>query len=809
MIGKGSSNLLLSAVCVGALVAMVWTVNAGAAIPDAAKSDPRFALGYIVVTHYPGVSANGAGDSTAGIQAAIIDAYNDGLAVLFPPGEYKISDTLKCYEWNFWDARRNHSRNPDDRKHILIGSALGAKRPVIKLAPNSPRFGDPKKPRPLIAYRVFSATNEKGIKAIEPDEPILGAPPNFMDQPNILFDSEWRGIDIDCGGNAGAVGLTFRGAQDSSIEDVKVMATGAYSGISGIPGRNGGAFNIEVEGGRYGLDLSDGGLAGPVVAGARLIGQTERAIRQGDFCPLMLVGFHIVKDKGPVATVESKGGSSSAIGTMALVDGVVELGKGGLVFDNVNAAKTFYLRNVYVKGANELVKSGKQPAIEGAGQWTRIREYAYTDQADPKGKPPYSARDRIFRTYSLIDGALGRVPEPVCSIEKNSSAPPSDLVSRHLWTALPSYEGQDDGTVVVAPPIPIANPAESSDAPPAGRNAATRKKNRKPNPTQAADARPAIQAAIDKASAAGHGRVFLPKGQYQIGGPLILRANTKLFGVGRDITEIRWHDSWQPTSGMAFMLQTENDANADTTLAFLTIHTRTVGGNVNKTGAFEFDRFGAIHWRAGRHSMIAAIKLSREYAGKKMDLTNPRDVVKFSDSGGGKHYSLQQRSPQGSSANPGFRVLRIEGTREPLAFYGLNVECTKRGAVPCETNIEITNAENIRIYGTKREGDSPTIILRDSRNVAYYGLGRKVNNTFRGSGGLLQIYGASDNIVIAPAIIDSIDSVPNGEPMLREQLAGGQKIEIAYPECISVYKRGEIDDSMFSASSAKAQTLRP
>ncbi len=777
MIDKWLHRFPIGAACAGALAAMAWGASAAGAIPGAAKSDSRFALGYLVVTHYPGVRADGTGDSTAGIQAAIVDAYDNGLAVLFPAGEYTISDTLKCYEWNFWDEGRGRAKNPEPRNHILIGSALGERRPLIKLAPNAPRFGDPDRPRPLIACRVFSAINPNGLKAIEPDEPILGVPPNFMDQPNILFDSELRGLDFDCGGNAGAVGVVMRGAQDSSIEDVKVVATGAFAGIKGIPGRNGGAFNIEVEGGRYGLDLSDGGLAGPIVAGARLIGQTERAIRQSDFCPLMLVGFHIVKAKGPVATVDS-GGYSIAAGTMALVDGVVELADGGLAFDNTDAAKTIYLRNIFVKGADELVRSGTSPAVQGEGEWTRIAEYACNDQTDPQGKPPYSARDRFFRTFSLIDGALGREPQPVCSIEKNSPPPPGDLVSRHLWKALPSYEGQNDGTVVAVPSPPADDPAQASDD------------------------RPALQAAIDQASQAGHGRVFLPKGQYRLGGPLTLRANTKLFGVGREIAEIRWHDSWRPAEGVAFMLQTEDDREADTTLAFLTIHMRTVGGKVNKDGAFEFDRFGAIHWRAGRDSLIAAIKISKEYGGVEMDRTNPRDVVKFSGSGGGKHYSLLQHSPLALAAHPDFRVIRIEGTREPLAFYGLNVECTKRGAVSCDTNIEIADSRNIRIYGTKREGNSPTIILRDSRNVAYYGLGRQVSNPFRGSGGLLQIYGDSADIVIAPAIPDSIGSTPNGEPMLREQLAGGQTIEIAYPECISVYKRGEIDDSMFAAEPA-------
>ena len=47
-------------VCVLLLVGCLGETMA--AIPERAQQDPRYALGYVVVTHYPGVSSDGTGD---------------------------------------------------------------------------------------------------------------------------------------------------------------------------------------------------------------------------------------------------------------------------------------------------------------------------------------------------------------------------------------------------------------------------------------------------------------------------------------------------------------------------------------------------------------------------------------------------------------------------------------------------------------------------------------------------------------------------------------------------------------------------
>jgi hypothetical protein len=749
-----------------ALLAVFLVSCLHAEIPKAAKDDPRFALGYVVVTHYPGVRADGKGDSTAGIQAAIRDAYENHLAVLFPAGTYTVGDTLKCYEWNFWDTKRKRAKNPDRRNHILVGSALGPNRPVIRLRPNTSAFADPEKPRPLLVYRVFSADTPEATEPIEPDEPLLGTPKNFHDQPNILFHSELRDIDLDCGGNPGAVGVAFRAAQESSIENVRIDATGATAGFRGIPGRNGGAANVEVVGGRYGIDLIDGGLAGTTAVGVRLINQTEQAIRNRDFCPFMLVGFEIVKPRGPVAQVV-KDGWSTADGTLCLVDGSVELTNGGLAFDNVSAAKTLYLRNVYVRGTTDLVRCSKQPVAKGSGTWSRIAEYAYTDQSLPKDRPPYTERDRRFRVYSLVDGHLSHDPEPIRTVETNSAPPPPDLVSRHLWTDLPSYEGENVPTCVVTHAPYGALPDDGKDD------------------------RAGIQAAIDAAEKAGHGRVFLPAGNYEIGGTLDLRANTKLFGAGRYVSEVRWHDSWQPTNGEPYMIRTVDDPKARTTVAFLSINTRSKGGGINAIGANAWDRFGHLDWRAGRHSLAVGIGLAQEWVGQLY--ANPHDYVRITGSGGGKFYFLAP-SWRWCGRHPDSRAVHVVGTTEPLSIYGLNLELVAKDAKSTPAaNVEMVDAANVRIYGLKREMAPPTMILRNCHNIALFAHGRQGSPPFAGSGGLLQILGTSSDILIAPVLFDMIHGT-TGEATVREAITGQPVHQIIYPDCLSVYKRGQLDD---------------
>ena len=65
---------------------------------------------------------------------------------------------------------------------------------------------------------------------------------------------------------------------------------------------------------------------------------------------------------------------------------------------------------------------------------------------------------------------------------------------------------------------------------------------------------------------------------------------------------------------------------------------------------------------------------------------------------------------------------------------------------------------------------------------------------WKGLGGYVQIYGRSHDLLLAIFNIQSATETPNGEPMLREALIGHPPAEVLWPENISIYKRGEIED---------------
>src|SRR5262249_35279751 len=122
-------------------------------------------------------------------------------------------------------------------------------------------------------------------------------------------------------------------------------------------------------------------------------------------------------------------------------------------------------------------------------------------------------------------------------------APPSDLVSRHLWKKFPSFNGaaSDAATVVVSTNAGWFNTN--------GLNQTT-----------------LLQSNIDYASASAtyQGRVFLPAGKYYITNTITLRTNTTLLGVGWGgrgyaigLTAIEASSNWKP-SGPVTMLTTEN-----------------------------------------------------------------------------------------------------------------------------------------------------------------------------------------------------------------------------------------------------------
>lgn len=113
-------------------------------------------------------------------------------------------------------------------------------------------------------------------------------------QPNIGFSNTVESVDFEVqGGNPGAVALHNRGAQGTTIEDVRVtLAEDALAGIMGLPGSGGASANVTVVGGRYGID-GRGAQPGPTISGIRLLGQRCAGLVYGGLSSLAATGLHI------------------------------------------------------------------------------------------------------------------------------------------------------------------------------------------------------------------------------------------------------------------------------------------------------------------------------------------------------------------------------------------------------------------------------------------------------------------------------------------------------------------------------------
>lgn len=700
-----------------------------------AADNELFKLGYLDVTLYDGwkgnaVDRSGKKDSTLALQKAISDAYDYQLAVFFPQGTYLVSDTLNLI--------KKRSIFSDGHPTAIVGSTKG-EFPMIRLSENAPGFNDPNHPKPIVRVATIRRGSWRAF----------GSMPEAFDlsSQKKMHSADGFGITIarlriDCNGrngNKGAIGMYFPGAQHSHIADVKVNATGAYAGFYEIPSRSSaGAANIEVIGGRYGIYMDHSG-ANSIIVNAVLKDQEEAAIYNRQTRGVAMVGIHIVKRKGPAIPVQDAWSSNG--GTITLVDAIIELQQGGPAFDNT-VGKNMYLRNVFIKGANELVKSnsGALKRKGGGNEWNRIQEYAYVDQRKAYGSN--------FESYTLLNGKLGK--KELARVEKNI-APPSDLISRHTWGKLPSFEDSD--TVVLT---------EVSSA----------------NGTDDKDDYQALQGVIDK-----HEKILIPKGKFHVSKPLTLRKNTQLFGVTLYTSRIAPHPSWNPSKEVA-LVQTVDDKDASTYLGTLSLRTRRALVSNNWITALE--------WRAGRRSMVMGITVGRYISSDRRKkkrkkhrnaLGNPTSLYKVTGNGGGRWYFWGNRK---GVRHPDFRYLLVSGTREPLKFYGFNLEHAQS-----DFQAEIRNSRNVRMYSNKVEARR-VLHIHDSKNIALYSSG--ANSGIGESGqGCYEITGESDQILLANINPQRKKDRPGEDFTVLEDSKYG-KFGVRYPNNVVLFKRGEIDE---------------
>jgi len=469
------------------------------------------AAGFLDVTTL-GADPTGAKDSTAAIQQAVEQARDAGKAAFFPTGTYLVSDTIRCMKKTTKNAAGKWIA--DDHACFIVGSGRG--RPLIQLKAGAAGFGDKANPKPVFWLWSMPSTEEL---AQRPE--CEGSTDPICEQSNISFNMVIKGLDLDLGRNPGAVGIRHAGAQGATIEDVKVLASGAYAGIYNPPGQAGGTYNVEIVEGDYGIVTAK--VAGrtqakfTLIAGAVLRNQVQAPFRIDLPHPMVVVGFHIVRSAaGPI-------NSGLPTDGLNLIDGVLDLAGGQAVS---GTDRPLYLRDVHVRGASSIASSW---TVSDPGAWTRVEEYSlcaggFTDLV--QGVTSCAERRAKVEGLQVSGDDLGL-----------------QLVRRHVWDDRASPHAEAAGV------INVKDAAQMNGAPAKGDGSS--------------DDTAALEYAVAHAD-----KVFLPKGSYVLRRTLLLGKRTQLFGAGRIYSSLVSAGTWDSSKGDA-LVDTVDDAGATSSLSHL------------------------------------------------------------------------------------------------------------------------------------------------------------------------------------------------------------------------------------------------
>ena len=525
-------------------------------------------------------------------------------------------------------------RQPRDymtQSHVLIGSASGP-RPVLRLVDSAAGFGDPERPKPVV---LLQAVNDQGREEV----------------PS-AYDLQFRGIDLELGqGNAGAVGVYLHGAQGCTVQDVKVSGPGPFhAGFQHLIGSGGGVQNLEVVGGRYAIDAANDSAKHPCVVGLRAIDQTDEVIRIGTATVITVVGLEVVRDRGPCFVLKKRGNECSC--HLSLIDAVIRYREPGqTVIDNVD--RSVYLQNVFVEHGGTVVANQQGPqanAIGNADGWGQVQEYSYYHRAGSR----------------LVDGRGPEPNDPPLAGRRaaavSPAAVPRNIIGQHVWDSTTFPHAEANGVINVGDPPYGAVPNDDLD-----------------------DAA-ALQRAIDDGAAQDR-PVFIPKGEYHLGRTLLLHANTKLFGVARNLTILNCLPDWQADTPTP-MIDTDDAADATTVLAFMRLE---MPQDLAR-------RIYHLRWRAGRHSMVREVWFEKPGNwGPLVPIAMLRVLV--TGHGGGRWYNVFHRAGH-DAIHPDHRYLLLDGTSEPFNLY---TYCPEYAEADCAYQFEFRNSQNISVFGLKAE----------------------------------------------------------------------------------------------------------
>ncbi|MBK3516100.1 glycosyl hydrolase family 28-related protein [Carboxylicivirga marina] len=625
--------------------------------------------GIIDVTLSPySAAGDGNTDDTQALQNAIDDAYDNNFAVYLPAGKiFLVSQQLKLI--TVTESRRYG--------HQLLGDANGNK-PIIRLIDGSGIGGANNYDDALIRFQY-----DNGQGGTEPAK---------------HYTATFRNIDIDMGNNPAATALTMAGAQHCVIEDIKIYGEAFNVGIKDLPGSGGGSVNVHIIGGNIGIH-QDQNRSCPTLIGLVLEEQKDYGIKltntQG---PLVIAGFKISSTQALSANyngiyLNNKNFNETVIGEITVVDHSLAdlcLTDGSIEVSGVNGVgirngrQDLSLVNVYIK-ANKLIENGVHTApysfIQGdENQWKKISQHYYTSILD--------------QSSVVIDGQS--LNDRTNSYESTGTitdeTPDESIYSKHSYGEIPDF-----------------NNPNLVDITTYGATTA----NQNPDDDDAL----AIQSAIDDVSnpeSANYGKtVLIPRGNFGIDNPIVVKKGVKLIGTAKNISTIYANNPWKNENGA--IITTVDDANGEIILSDFSI--------------MGYPRMCYLRVQSGNsvvRDIMTEDKIAWGWPGTTDDWkrVNPRvaTYLDFTMNAGGKVYQvctgqLTKHDRWNPSPNePDYHHVSIKNTSNPLAFYQISVEHHV-----FSPKVLVEDASNLTIFGFKYEGPAELLHIINSDNIKICG----------------------------------------------------------------------------------------
>lgn len=707
-----------------------------------------------------GADPDGRRDSTKALQDALTYGRTHNVTVFVPIGCYVVTDTLNATE----------PRNGRWQPTVVIGEeTMGTlRRATFVLPPSTPGFTNEDEAKTMIAFQTdWCLSPGADINRVADG----CEHPRF---PPYNFNQILQGVDVlIMPGNRGAVGITQRGAQGTSLQDVRVFASSdALAGVAGGNGGGGSFVGLTVVGARFGIDMRFTEI--PTLVGITLINQTCAGIVYGSETlhynawtltgtgvvvrgsPFRLGGFlgavdlrAFVKrdDQEGLCTTHTplvlpplfpnsslydartQGVASPLASATSLVDSVFHLDdvlSGPCVLSN----GSLYLSDVYVSSCttSPVRLSGGRTAFRSDPRRTHIELLAFGRDVD--------TTTSTYRFPAYVNGT--RLPDGKGVLRFGTNLkPPEDMQSKHVWSDKTSVTWQavlrDDVNAVDA----LKHGCKGDGV---------------------ADDWPCLQDLLDR-----YAVVVLSKGFYRVSQTLILRRGdgNALLGVGKTVSFIMPHEDFNADAD-APLVRVAHDGD-DAVIACLTLVT---WDHLPNTYALHWSRANGV-WRqafttrwnessfpplARLTSPSSAAVLSTRSRGRAFRTTTATyDRALVVITGGGAFYdfnldfgccfgtliptpdlppgftcnvtvpslsagisSLQEILNQGGN----YRTLLVRNSTDGLRMYAHNTEQDVGDA-----HTEIRWSRNVTLYGAKSEGNYVAVWIRDSSDVTVHGYG--------------------------------------------------------------------------------------